>query len=446
MTHAEKVRRVVEMVKAMPASERGFSIHKDSEPHFCPNPHEQEVPRIDLRSLIGLLEIYVQNRTATAESGITFDDLTRETLKHGLIPKTVPELRGITIGGAVAGCSVESMSYKFGGFHDSVLEYEAVSGDGEVITCSRTEDEEIFHMLHGTYGTLALITRVTFELVPAKPFVELEYRLHTDFATYWQDLQERCAKDDYDFVDGIIHRPDALVLVLGRMVDTGTEITRYDGANIYYRNTLHHRREVVPIHDYFFRYDRDCHWMTKTVPPLEWRPIRKLVGPWLLGSTNMIKWSRRLKPFYKMQRRPDVVVDVFVPARNFPTFWEWYRDVFEFWPLWIVPYNAPEMYPWIDADYKKDRMQETFLIDCAVYGKANNDPDIDWSEELQRKTHELGGFKTLISRNHYDRDDFWSVFNRPHWTALKGRLDPRNVLGDLYERFSPEMSGASRAG
>ena len=444
MTHEAKVRRVAEMIAAMPPSEGGFTIHKDSEPHFCPNPHEQEVPRIDLRSLNELLDVDVANRTCTAESGITFEDLTWETLKHGLIPKTVPELRGITIGGAVAGCSVESMSYKYGGFHDSVLEYEAVDGTGRIFTCSPTESPETFHMLHGTYGTLALITKITFELVPAKPFVDLEYRLHDSFDAYWQDLQERCRADDHDFVDGIIHRPDALVLVLGRMVDSADRVTRYDGANIFYKNTLKRRREQVPLHDYFFRYDRDCHWMTATVPPLEWRPVRQLLGPWMLGSTNLIKWSKRLRPFFKMQRRPDVVVDVFIPARNFPTFWEWYREQFQFWPLWIVPYMAPGHYPWLDTDYADGRMKENFFIDCAVYGKRNADPRVDWSEVLERKTHELGGFKTLISRNHYSKDEFWTYFNRPRWTEMKRRLDPNHVLGDLYTRFSPEMSGAVR--
>ena len=442
MTHDEKVQRVIQMVRAMPTSVRGCAIHKDSEPHFCPNPHAREIPRIDLRSLNELLHVDVENRVCVAESGITFEALTRETLKHGLIPKTVPELRGITIGGAVAGCSVESMSFRYGGFHDSVIEYEAVSGAGERFTCSRSEDPELFHMLHGTYGTLALITRITFELVPAKPFVDLEYRLHNDFGAFWEDVRERCSAGDYDFVDGIIHAPDALVLVLGRMVDSGGRVTRYDGANIYYKNTLKHRRELVPLLDYFFRYDRDCHWMTATVPPLEWRPVRQLLGPWMLGSTNLIRWSRRLKPFYKLQRRPDVVVDVFIPGRNFPAFWDWYQERFQFWPLWIVPYQAPELYPWIDEGYQAERMQETFVVDCAVYGKPNSEPGVDWSEELERKTHELGGFKTLISRNHYSREAFWTVFNRPHWTALKGRMDPDNVLGDLYERFSPEMSGA----
>ncbi len=77
------------------------------------------------------------------------------------------------------------------------------------------------------------------------------------------------------------------------------------------------------------------------------------------------------------------------------------------------------------------------MIDCAVYGKVNNDPDVDFSEILERKVTELGGIKTLISRNHYDKKSFWDIFNKPVISKMKKRLDPENVFGDLYEKFAP---------
>jgi hypothetical protein len=50
---------------------------------------------------------------------------------------------------------------------------------------------------------------------------------------------------------------------------------------------------------------------------------------------------------------------------------------------------------------------------------------------------ELGGVKTLISRNHYDRETFWSIYSQPRISQAKQRLDPLNRFGDLYERFAP---------
>ena len=75
-----------------------------------------------------------------AEPGATFAAVVRRTLAVGLLPKVVPELEGITLGGAVAGSSVESMSFRYGGFHDSCLEYEIVTGTGERRVLARGDE------------------------------------------------------------------------------------------------------------------------------------------------------------------------------------------------------------------------------------------------------------------------------------------------------------------
>ncbi len=128
-----------------------------------------------MRELVEILEIDVQNQTCTADPGVTFCDLVRATLAKGLAPMLVPELETITLGGAVAGCAVESMAHKHGGFHDSCLEYEVVTAKGELLHCSREPSSELFEMLHGSYGTLGIITQLKFKLIPAKPFVLMQY-------------------------------------------------------------------------------------------------------------------------------------------------------------------------------------------------------------------------------------------------------------------------------
>ena len=41
------------------------------------------------------------------------------------------------------------------------------------------------------------------------------------------------------------------------------------------------------------------------------------------------------------KKRPEVVADVFNPARRFLDFCKLYEQVFGFYPLWIVPYRVP---------------------------------------------------------------------------------------------------------
>jgi len=172
------------------------------------------------------------------------------------------------------------------------------------------------------------------------------------------------------------------------------------------------------------------------MPGLETKPGRLLLGKLLLGSENLITWSNRLAPLFRFQRRPDVVVDVFIPSPRFPEFFRWYAESFDFWPLWVVPYRLPAFYPWLSKEHQK-KMGDRFVIDCAVYGRPNSEKNVDYSELMEKKVYELGGIKTLISRNHYDRETFWSIYDKPGWTAVKERTDPRNLFGDLYEKMHP---------
>ncbi len=411
-------------------------MHKGGVHHFVPRPGDGRFAgdAVDVSALREVLAVDVAARTCTAEPGATFAEVVRRTLRDGLLPKVVPELQGITLGGAVAGCSVESMSFRYGGFHDTCLSYEVVDGTGARRELAR--GDERFEMMHGSYGTLAILTRLTFELVEAQPFVELTYSRHRSFATFDADLHERCATGDHDFVDGIVHGPDHLVLVLGRFAATVPERPSDYGpaGGVFYRSTAHRERDWLTTFDYCFRYDADCHWLSRTAPPLEWRPVRRALGRWFLGSENLIRRSGQLGPLIgRVQKRPDVVVDVFIPARRLGEFWDWYVDVFDYWPLWIVPYRVETPYPWIDPAHGAGLANE-LMIDCAVYGKRNNGTE-DLSALLEQKTYELGGIKTLISENHHTREQFWSVYNRPAWEAAKADLDPSGRFSDLYEKF-----------
>ncbi len=437
MRHDEKIVRIVSQLREKTGETITFT--KNSVRHVVPNPKDPRLkkPKIDLRSLNEILDIDPENRTCTAESGVSFSDLVQATLPLGLIPMTVPELKGITVGGAVSGCSVESMSYKFGGFHDSCLEYEVIGSDGHRVLCSDTQNPDIFHMMHGSYGTLGILSLLTFRLIEAKPNVRLQYRHFETCRDFFACLQERCREDDYDFVDGIIHGPDHFVLCLGTMVDEAPYRSSYEWLNIYYRSTAERNEDYLSTYDYFFRYDTECHWITKNIPLMELKPARFLAGKMFLGSTNIIRSANGMRHFLKLKRRPDVVVDVFIPVHNFEAFYGWYAREFRFYPLWIVPYRFTRMYPWVSAAQAEKFGEGNFIIDCAIYGKANNDPNIDYSELMERKTHEFGGIKTLISRNHYDERTFWSIYNKERYDRIKAKIDPVGLFDDLYRKVHP---------
>jgi FAD/FMN-containing dehydrogenase len=256
--HAAKVARIAAELTAC-RGDRPVSLKKRAVAHQVPKARDQRRhdQRVDVTDLDEILSIDPERRIAVAESGVTFVDLVAATLKHGLVPIVVPELKTITIGGAVAGCSIESTSFVNGGFHDTCLEYEVITATGEVLTC-RPDNEHalVFQMQHGAFGTLGILSKLTFRLMPAKPYVHVSYEKYRTLADYmaaiWRHFQAR----DVDFMDGIIHSPDLYVLSLGCFVAYAPYTSRYDWLRIYYQSTRTRCEDYLRTEHYLFRYDR----------------------------------------------------------------------------------------------------------------------------------------------------------------------------------------------
>lgn len=418
---------------------RGEPVHidKGGVHHVVPLPGDRRFQSrpIDVSPLRRVLHVDREQRRCVAEPGVSFADLVDITLPQGLVPKVVPELEGITIGGAVAGCAVESASYRVGGFHDTCRELELVSGAGEVITCSPEKEPFLYDMVHGSYGTLAILTRLTFDLQPAEPFVEMSYERYRDPVEFFKAMKARCDADDVEFIDGIVHGPEELVLCLGRFVKEAPYVSDYRWLDIFYKSTRTRTVDYLRTRDYFFRYDTECHWLTRTVPGLENKLVRAAVGKFVLGSTNLIKWSNRLAPVLgALKKRPDVVVDLFIPYRRILDFYDWYAQEPRFYPLWVIPYRLPKFYPWI-GEAMAAKMSDTLLVDCAIYGMPNGEQGRDWSQVFEEQTYACDGVKTLISRNHYSRERFWSIYNEDNYFAAKQRLDPHGIFPDVYTKL-----------
>ena len=73
------------------------------------------------------------------------------------------------------------------------------------------------------------------------------------------------------------------------------------------------------------------------------------------------------------------------------------------------------------------------FLDFAIYGMRQRG-DKDSHRVLEQKLHELGGIKTLISHNYYTEDEFWSIWNKPNYDAVKAITDPDDVFRDLYAK------------
>src|SRR5688572_15345855 len=131
-----------------------------------------DAPGLDTSGLTGVISVDAEARTADVAGMCTYQDLVAATLPYGLSPLVVPQLKTITLGGAVSGLGIESASFRNGLPHESVLEMDILTGTGEVVTASRSQNSDLFHAFPNSYGTLGYSVRIKIELETVRPFVE----------------------------------------------------------------------------------------------------------------------------------------------------------------------------------------------------------------------------------------------------------------------------------
>ncbi len=426
------------MAQSLSASGYPVSLKKRAVSHQVPKPRDarRRDGKIDVSDLDEIIAIDREAMTCTAEPGVTFADLVEATLPHGLAPIIVPELRTITVGGAVAGCSLESMSFVHGGFHDTCLAYEIITSDGAVLRTTPNNEHRLVHeMMHGSFGTLGVLSQLQFALTPAKPYVHLKHRRYGSLSDYQEAIRRHCRERDVDFMDGIIHSPTQLSLCLGRFSERAPYTSRYDWTQVYYLSTRDRDEDYLRTPDYYFRYDRG---VTNVHPRSK---LGRLLFGKLLGSTQVLRLAERV-PWLLREDRLPITVDLFIPFSRWTAFMDWYDRAIGFYPLWCVPYRRPRHYEWIDDGFF-DGVDDELFVDLAIYGLKPR-ADRDYYAMLEQALLALRGIKTLISFNRYDEPTFWSIYNRPNHLAAKQITDPRGIFRDLYDKTCLAPRGQTR--
>jgi len=426
--HAQKVARVSEQLRRR-KSTAPLSRQKRVVSHQVPKVHDKKHTdeKINLLDFDEIIEIDLDRRICIAEPGVPFCKLVDRTLPLGFVPIIVPELKTITIGGAVAGCSIESMSYIHGGFHNTCIEYEIITAKGEVFTCTPDNEHSlIFQMMHGSFGTVGVLSRLVFRLIPAKPFVHLRHETHTSIDSYTASIWSHFERRDVDFMDGIIHSPSHLVLCVGDFVDSAPYTNRYDWLKVFYKSTAKRREDYLKTPHYFYRYDQGV----TNVHPKSF--IGRLFLGKFLGSSQILRLAEKLRWLLLSDDRPDVTVDTFLPFSRLKEFLEWYARDFAHFPLWVVPYARVHDYEWLTDSFWA-KIKDKLMIDIAIYGMKQRG-DTNYYRLMEEKLQELNGIKTLISYNYYKEDEFWQIFNRKNYDTVKAITDPDNIFRNLYEK------------
>ena len=402
---------------------------------------------LDVSAFGRVLRVDQARRTAWVGGMTTYEDLCDATLAHRLMPLVVPQLKTITLGGAVSGLGIESTSLRNGMPHESVTEMEILTGDGRVVRATAdNEHAGLFRGFPNSLGTLGYALSLTIELEPVQPFVHLRHFPFAGPEACMDAVAQIAAEGSFhghraDFLDGTAFAPDELYLTVGAFSDVAPWRSDYTGQQIYYQSVRRDKEDFLTIRDYLWRWDTDWFWCSKAFGvqkplvrrlwPRRYRRsdvYRKLVAlDRRYGLTATMNSRRHLPP------RESVIQDVDIPVGRGADFLRFFAANVGMSPVWMCPLRARSDRTWPLWPLEVGEVYVNFGF-WGMVPLPEGEADGYYNRLVEDEVAKLDGHKSLYSTSFYPEDEFYRRYDGEAYRALKHAYDGEGRLLGLYEK------------
>ena len=397
---------------------------------------------LDVSGLAGVIGIDPAARTAEVQGMCTYEHLVDATLPHTLVPLVVPQLRTITLGGAVAGLGIESTSFRNGFPHESVLEMDIFTGAGEVVTVR--PGDALFDAFPNSYGSLGYATRLRIALEQVPAHVGLRHLRFDDVAMLAKTLAAVVETGEHegervDAVDGVAFSPDEAYLTLATWTTAPGPTSDYTRQQIYYRSIRERETDRLTTYDYLWRWDTDWFWCSgafgaqhpvlRRLWPRRWR--RSDVYHRLVGLDRRFDIADRLDRRAGRPERERVIQDVEVPVERLAEFLAWFDAEVGMRPVWLCPVRTTRAWPSYPLP------PGALFVNLGFWGTVHVGPDASdapLNRAIEAKVLALDGHKSLYSEAFYDRETFDRLYGGDHLAQVKTEHDPDGRLTSLYDK------------
>ncbi|KQX73770.1 FAD-binding oxidoreductase [Aeromicrobium sp. Root472D3] len=446
--HAEAVEQLLSSYAQIPRGAR-VRLAKKTSNLFRPR-SSSDAPGLDVSGLDGVIAVDAIAGTADVQGVCTYEHLVEATLSLGLIPYVIPQLRTITLGGAVTGLGIESTSFRNGLPHESVLEMDILTGSGELVTATPdNEHADLFDAFPNSYGSLGYATRLRIKLERVPRYVALRHVLMADAAQAVEAIESVTRTGAWhgervDGLDGTAFTPDEIYLTLATFTDTlpsgGTAaISDYTGMGVYYRSIQQRETDVLTMNDYIWRWDTDWFWCSgafgaqtpwiRRLWPARYR--RSDVFHKIVGLDERFGIIRTLDRIKKIPGRERVIQDVEVPLAKVPEFLEWFDAEVGMRPVWLCPLQTTRPWPVYPLEPGEIYVNAGFWGTVEV--PADSPPGLV-NRRIEDAVHAMGGHKSLYSEAFYDQTTFDRMYGGEVLASVRARYDPDNRLSTLYDK------------
>lgn len=392
---------------------------------------------IDISNLNQVIKVDKKQRYAIVEPNVSMDKLVEETLRHNLIPPVVIEFPGITVGGGIQGGSGESSSFKCGLLDETFIEHEVILGNGKIVKASKKENHDLFFGMASSYGSIGIITCAKLRLILAKEFVKLTY-LRVNSAKEMVEVVKSQTRKKVEYIDAILFSKNCGVVMVGTLSDkkdlpiaTFSKLT--DEWFYLHAEKIAKKyerwEELIPVKEYFFRYDRGAFWVGKYIFRTVKVPFNRLTR----ALFNPIFKTRSLYRFLQALKTPQntITQDLILPYQNVERFLNFVNQKTKIYPLWLCPLK-PATTEFMSPTYIKANL----VVDVGVWQRQNKDIStlIGLNRDLEKQVKILEGRKVLYAHCYYPKKEFWSIYNFGKYNKLREKYFAKRTLPDIFEK------------
>lgn len=410
---------------------------------------------IDLKNI---LEINEEKKIVRVEPMVTMGDITHYLIPKGYALAVQVEMDDLTVGGLCMGIGIETSSHKYGLLFETVEAYEIVTADGELVRASRSENQDLFHALPMSHGTLGFMVAVELAIVPVKKYMEVKYLPYHNLKAMSEKMAKLAAQPvPPAFLEGLVFSSDSGVVMTGEFSDKPGTGLKVNSINRFYKPWfyLHVKSflnsgegmEHIPLRHYFHRHTPSVFFQLKDLIPFAYKKWYRWLFAWMgAPKISLMKYSMT-KELRRRALKNRVAQDIIIPIEEMDEAIMYIDKHYRIYPLWICPvrlFNHSDNEGIIRNPFNTSEDNESSMfVDIGVYGippfvKQGGWDSITTSRDLEHYTFKKHGFHMLYADIFMTREEFENMFSHRLYRSMRNKYHAEGSFPEVYDKVIPE--------
>jgi delta24-sterol reductase len=470
--HDEKVRDIQAQVRRWAAQPRAERRPMCTDRKTWMNLSTRFEPKhqwhqIRMGALRDILRVDTEAGTIHVEPFVTVGQATHHLIERGFMLAVNLEIAEATLGGLALAVGMTTHSHKVGLLSETVVAYEIVTAEGELLRVTADSDPELFRALPWSHGTLGLLVGLELRIIPVKSHVHLRYEPVHSQAEYCERMYELSTMDGApDFIEATVYSREQAVIMKGEFADpvTPEQRAKINAIGRWYKPWFYtHVRqflelprgeegdEYVPLRHYLLRHNRSIFWVVEHMIPGGNHPVFRALLGWMMPPRIAFLKFSTTPAVRKMTFTMQVFQDITLPMSAMADAVDKSDELFDMYPILLYPCRIYDRGPGsgqLRHPAASDRVpgkDYAMYFDLGVYGvpgpiqRGEKFKTVHAMREMEAFTQSVRGFPFLYADTFMTRDEFERMFDLSLYREVRVKYGADGAFPDLYEKIKPEV-------